>query len=76
MHTESTITRTQAYITAHRGTLAVIMGATLALFLTLAWEIMAPVVFHIQAPTLALCVGIIATLGSSVAALAFYWGAE
>lgn len=76
MHTESTITRTQVYIAAHRARIAVALGATLALVLTLAWAVLAPVALGIHAPTLALCVGIIATLGSAVAALAFYWGAE
>lgn len=76
MHTESTITRTQAYIAAHRGMLALLVGATLAVVLTLGWYVLAPVALGIHAPTLALCVGVIATLGSAVAALAFYWGAE
>lgn len=76
MHTESTITRTQAYITAHRGMLALLVGATLAVVLTLGWYMLAPVVLGIHAPTLALCVGVIATVGSAVAALAFYWSAE
>lgn len=76
MHTESTITRTQAYIATHRARIAVVMGTLLAVVLTLAWSILAPVALGIHAPTLALCVGIVATLGSAVAALAFYWGAE
>lgn len=76
MHTESTITRTQVYIAAHRGMLALLVGATLALVLTLGWALLAPIALGIHAPTLALCVGVIATLGSAVAALAFYWSAE
>lgn len=76
MHTETDTTDIERFITHHRATIAVVLGSLLALLLTLAWEIMAPLVFHIHAPTLALCVGVIATLGSAVAALAFYWGTE
>lgn len=76
MHTETDYTRTEAFIAAHRARIAVALGATLAVLVTLAWALLAPVALGIHAPTLALCVGIIATLGSAVAALAFYWSAE
>lgn len=76
MHTETTTTAIERYIAAHRARIAVVMGTLLAVVLTLAWYFLAPVALGIHAPTLALCVGIIATLGSAVAALAFYWSAE
>lgn len=76
MHTESTTTDIERFIARHRATIAVVLGATLALFVTLAWEIMAPLVFHIHAPSLAACVGALSILGSTVVSLAYYWGTE
>lgn len=76
MHTETYTTDIERFIARHRATIAVVLGATLALLVTLAWEIMAPLVFHIYAPSLAACVGGLSILGSTVAALAYYWGTE
>lgn len=76
MHTKTTTTAIERYIAAHRARIAVALGVTLSLVLALAWLLLAPAVLGIHAPTLALCVGVIATLGSAVAALAFYWSAE
>ena len=76
MHTETDTTDIERFIAAHRATIAVVLGASLALILTLAWEIMAPLVFHIHAPSLAACVGALSVLAGATAALAFYWSAE
>jgi hypothetical protein len=76
MHTESTTTDIERFIARHRATIAVVLGASLALLVTLAWEIMAPLVFHIHAPSLAACVGAPSILGGITAALACYWGTE
>lgn len=76
MHTETYATDTERFIARHRATIAVVLGATLALIVTLAWEIMAPLVFHIHAPSLAACVGALSILGGLTTALAYYWGTE
>lgn len=76
MHTETDTTDIERYIAAHRATIAVVLGSLFALLLTLAWEIMAPLVFHIHAPSLAACVGTLSILGGLTVALAFYWGTE
>ena len=76
MHTETDTTDIERFIARHRATIAVVLGATLALIVTLAWEIMAPLVFHIHAPSLAACVGALSILGGITAALAYYWGTD
>lgn len=76
MHTETYTTDIERFIARHRATIAVVLGSLLALIVTLAWEIMAPLVFHIHAPSLAACVGALSILGGITVALAVYWGTE
>lgn len=76
MHTETHTTDIERFIARHRATIAVLLGSLLALVLTLAWEVLAPLVFHIHAPSLAACVGALSILAGATVALACYWGTE
>lgn len=75
MHTDTTASRVEQFITAHRARIAYALLATLTVLLYVAWHMVSRV-WGIQSPTLDTCVFALSLVGSAIAALAFYWGAE
>lgn len=75
MHTETTASRVEQYITTHRARVSIIVGVALMVILTVVWHIASALV-SISSAYLDLSILAITLLGSSIAALAFYWGAE
>ena len=75
MHTESSITRVQAFITAHRARIAVVLALVLALAITGGAALTLPLMGIISG-NMVTAIGVLSTIGGAVAALAFYWSAE
>lgn len=75
MHTETTASRVEQYITAHRARVTLYVGVALTMALYLAW-VLVSAAMHVSSPTLDACVFGLSAMGSAIAALAFYWGAE
>lgn len=75
MHTEPTASRVEQYITAHRARVALYMGVVLTVLLYVAWHVVSRII-GIESPTLDTCVFGLSAMGSAIAALALYWGAE
>lgn len=76
MHTETLTSRVEQYITAHRARVTLYVGVALSVVLYAAWFIISRTVLHVQSPTLDIAVFGLSAMGSAIAALAFYWGAE
>lgn len=75
MHTDTAASRVEQYITAHRARLAYALTATLTVLLYVAWHVVSRIV-GIESYNLDACVFGLSAMGSAIAALAFYWGAE
>lgn len=75
MHTETTASRVEQYITAHRARVSIIVGVALTLILTVVWHIASALV-SISSAHLDTAVFGLSAMGSAIAALAFYWSAE
>lgn len=75
MHTETHTPRVEAFIRTHRARISYALMATLAVLLYVAWHVVSRGV-QVQSPTLDACVFALSTMGSAIAALAFYWSAE
>ncbi len=76
MHTETTYTRTEAFIARYRVEVALTLGALLTVALIAAWAVLAPLVFNIGSDNLGMCIAALSAFGGFIAALAFYWGTE
>lgn len=75
MHTETTASRVEQYITAHRARVTLYVGVALMVILTVVWHIASALV-SISSAHLDMAVFALSLAGSAIAALAFYWGAE
>lgn len=75
MHTESTITRVQAFIARYRTEVALTAGATLTFLLIIGWAVVAPLM-GVRSDNLTTAISALAALCGAVAALATYWGTE
>lgn len=75
MHTETTASRVERYISAHRARVTLYVGVALMLILTVVWHIASALV-SISSSHLDIAVFGLSAMGSAIAALAFYWGAE
>lgn len=75
MHTEITASRVEQYITAHRARVTLYVGIALMVILTVVWHIASALV-SISSAHLDMAVFALSAVGSAIAALAFYWGAE
>lgn len=75
MHTETTASRVEQYITAHRARLAYGVAALLAVLLYVAWHVVSRII-GIESYNLDACVFALSLGAGAIAALAFYWSAE
>lgn len=75
MHTETTASRVEAYITAHRARVSIAVGVALLVLATLGWHIASALV-SISSASLDGAVFGLSAMGSAISALAFYWSAE
>ena len=75
MHTDTTASRVEQYITAHRARVSIAVGVALMVILTVVWHIASALV-SISSTHLDIAVFALSLAGSAIAALAFYWSAE
>lgn len=75
MHTENPTSAFEAYITAHRARVSAYMGVVLFVILNVVWQAASSLV-GISSTHLDMAVLALSAMGSAIAALAFYWGAE
>lgn len=76
MHTESNITRVQAFIACYRGEVALFTGVALTLALIATWYLIVAPLLHIGSVNMGLAVSALCALAGGIVALATYWGTE
>lgn len=75
MHTETTYTRTEAFIARYRVEAALTAGALLTFALIIAWAFLAPVL-GFASDNLTAAISLLAAFGGFIAGLALYWGTD
>lgn len=75
MHTETDITRVERFIRIYRSRITAALALVLMVVLNTAWVFTAAAL-HVSSTHLDMAVFGLSAMGSAIAALAFYWGAE